>query len=45
MSFFSLFGKPHPDRNAQFEFISKKAKDFIDAGEPVRANASELLNR
>jgi hypothetical protein len=28
-------GKPHPDRNAQFEFINKKAKDFIDAGEPV----------
>src|SRR5215469_14494620 len=28
-------GKPHPDRNAQFEFINKKAKKFIDAGEPV----------
>jgi hypothetical protein len=28
-------GKPHPDRNAQFEFINKKAKEFIDAGEPV----------
>jgi hypothetical protein len=28
-------GKPHPDRNAQFEFISKKAKEFIDFGEPV----------
>jgi hypothetical protein len=28
-------GKPHPDRNAQFEFINKKAKAFIDAHEPV----------
>jgi hypothetical protein len=28
-------GKPHPDRNAQFEFINKKATEFIDAGEPV----------
>ncbi|MDR1965149.1 MAG: ISAzo13 family transposase, partial [Synergistaceae bacterium] len=28
-------GKAHPDRNAQFEFIDKKAKEFIDAGEPV----------
>jgi hypothetical protein len=28
-------GKPHPDRNAQFEFINKKAKEFIDFGEPV----------
>jgi transposase len=28
-------GKAHPDRNAQFEFINKKAKEFIDAGEPV----------
>ena len=28
-------GKPHPDRNAQFEFIDKKAKEFIEMGEPV----------
>jgi len=28
-------GKPHPDRNAQFEFINKKAKKFIEMGEPV----------
>jgi hypothetical protein len=28
-------GNPHPDRNAQFEFINKKAKEFIDVGEPV----------
>jgi hypothetical protein len=28
-------GEPHPDRNAQFELIDKKAKDFIAAGEPV----------
>jgi hypothetical protein len=28
-------GNPHPDRNTQFEFINKKAKEFIDAGEPV----------
>ena len=28
-------GKPHPDRNAQFEFINGKAKEFIDAEEPV----------
>jgi transposase len=28
-------GEPHPDRNAQFEFIDKKTKSFIDAGEPV----------
>jgi hypothetical protein len=28
-------GKPHPDRNAQFEFINKKAKEFIDVGAPV----------
>jgi transposase len=25
-------GEPHPDRNAQFEFIDKKTKSFIDAG-------------
>jgi transposase len=28
-------GKPHPDRNAQFEFINEKAKDYIRAGDPV----------
>jgi hypothetical protein len=28
-------GEAHPDRNAQFEFINKKAKQFIEAGEPV----------
>jgi hypothetical protein len=28
-------GKPHPDRNAQFEFINGKAGEFIKAGEPV----------
>jgi len=28
-------GEPHPDRNAQFEFIDKKAKKFIEKGEPV----------
>jgi hypothetical protein len=28
-------GEPHPDRNEQFEFIDKKTKAFIDAGEPV----------
>jgi hypothetical protein len=28
-------GKPHPDRNAQFEFIDKKARRFIKKGEPV----------
>jgi hypothetical protein len=28
-------GKPHPDRNTQFEFINKKAKAYIEAGEPV----------
>jgi transposase len=28
-------GKPHPDRNAQFEYINEKAKGFIENGEPV----------
>jgi transposase len=28
-------GKPHPDRNAQFEFIEQCAKKFIDKGNPV----------
>lgn len=28
-------GKEHPDRNAQFEYINKKAKEFLELGEPV----------
>ncbi len=28
-------GKPHPDRNGQFEFINKKAADFLEKGLPV----------
>ena len=28
-------GKPHPDRNAQFEYINNKAREFIELGEPV----------
>jgi hypothetical protein len=28
-------GEPHPDRNTQFEFINEKAREFIEAGEPV----------
>jgi hypothetical protein len=28
-------GEPHPDRNAQFEYINARAKEFIAAGEPV----------
>jgi hypothetical protein len=28
-------GKPHPDRNAQFEYINTTAKAFILAGEPA----------
>jgi hypothetical protein len=28
-------GEAHPDRNAQFEFVNKKAKGFINIGEPV----------
>jgi hypothetical protein len=28
-------GKPHPDRNAQFELIDKKARKFIKMSEPV----------
>ena len=28
-------GKPHPDRNAQFEYINIKAKELIKLGEPV----------
>jgi transposase len=28
-------GESHPDRNSQFEFINGKAKEYIEAGEPV----------
>jgi hypothetical protein len=28
-------GEPHPDRNAQFEYINKTAADYIKAGTPV----------
>jgi len=28
-------GTPHPDRNAQFEFINDKSREFISKGEPV----------
>jgi hypothetical protein len=28
-------GESHPDRNEQFEFINGKAKEYIEAGEPV----------
>jgi len=28
-------GKPHPDRNGQFEFINRKAADFPEKGLPV----------
>jgi hypothetical protein len=28
-------GAPHPDRNAQFEYINKKCGEFIEQGEPV----------
>jgi transposase len=28
-------GIPHPDRNAQFEYINEQAKSFINANEPV----------
>jgi hypothetical protein len=28
-------GKPHPDRNEQFEYINTVARLFIDSGEPV----------
>lgn len=28
-------GTSHPDRNAQFEYISATAKDFLDRGQPV----------
>ena len=28
-------GEPHPDRNAQFEYINNKSSDFIKQGQPV----------
>ena len=28
-------GEPHPDRNAQFEYINETAAVFLEAGEPV----------
>ncbi|MDR0355930.1 MAG: ISAzo13 family transposase [Deltaproteobacteria bacterium] len=28
-------GKPHPDRDAQFQFINDKAEEFLSKGEPV----------
>lgn len=28
-------GAPHPDRNAQFEYINKKCAEFIQQGQPV----------
>ena len=28
-------GEPHPDRNAQFEYINETAATFLEAGEPV----------
>lgn len=28
-------GKPHPDRNAQFEYINEKSLEFINNGDPV----------
>lgn len=28
-------GKPHPDRNAQFEFINAEAEAYLAAGDPV----------
>ena len=28
-------GEPHPDRNAQFEYINKKSGEFIKQGQPV----------
>lgn len=28
-------GKAHPNRNAQFEYINKTAKEFLEKGEPV----------
>jgi hypothetical protein len=28
-------GEPHPDRNAQFEYINATAAEFLEAGDPV----------
>lgn len=28
-------GKQHPDRDAQFQYIAQKSRDFLDAGDPV----------
>jgi len=28
-------GKQHPDRDAQFRYISKKSREFLEAGDPV----------
>jgi len=28
-------GTPHPDRDAQFQFINCQAKEFLDSGDPV----------
>jgi hypothetical protein len=28
-------GEPHPDRNAQFEYINKKCSEFMVQGQPV----------
>lgn len=41
-------GKTHPDRNAQFEFINNKVKDFQNRGQPVvsvDAKKKELIGR
>lgn len=44
----TLEGSSHPDRNAQFEFINKKVKDQIEAGQPaisVDAKKKELVGQ
>ena len=28
-------GKPHPDRDAQFQYLNEQSKQFLDAGDPV----------
>lgn len=28
-------GKPHPDRDAQFQYLQEQTKEFLEAGEPV----------
>ena len=28
-------GKQHPDRDAQFQYIAQKSREFLDAGDPV----------